>query len=73
MRSRSKGNNDMQAMGCFETDRAQARSKSPKARAVQHSGQRARVQSVRTVQCKQHQVALGLEPWLAQVYPMIYG
>lgn len=52
MRSRSKGNNNMQAMGCFETDHAQPRSKSPKARAVQHSGQLARVQSVRRVQCK---------------------
>lgn len=30
MRSRSKGNNNMQAMGCFETDHAQPRSKSPK-------------------------------------------
>lgn len=39
MRSRSKGNNNMQAMGCFETDHAQPRSKSPKARAVQHSEQ----------------------------------
>lgn len=39
MRSRSKGNNNMQAMGCFETDHAQPRSKSPKARAVQYSGQ----------------------------------
>jgi hypothetical protein len=39
MRSRSKGNNDMHAMGCFRTDHAQPRSKSPKARAVQHSEQ----------------------------------
>lgn len=42
MRSRSKGNNNMQAMGCFETDHAQPRSKSPKARAVQHSEQKPR-------------------------------
>lgn len=39
MRSRSKGNNNMQAMGCFETDHAQPRSKSPKARTVQYSEQ----------------------------------
>lgn len=42
MRSRSKGNNNMQAMGCFETDHAQPRSKSPKARTVQHSEQQPR-------------------------------
>lgn len=37
MRSKSKGNNNMQATECFRTDHAQPWSKSPKVRAIQHS------------------------------------